>query len=108
MVSGDAPAKAENVFSNIFLFKKWVSVWRNARMAGGKAKGGGTGMGTRCRACMAGGSGPPVPGEGGALLPGTGLLKAPSLIYWFFFLTGGKIKGSAAQPACKRGFQGNL
>lgn len=65
MVSGDAPAKAENVFSNIFLFKKWVSVWRNARMAGGKAKGGGTGMGTRCRACMAGGSGTPVPGAGG-------------------------------------------
>lgn len=108
MVSGDAPTKAENVFSNIFLFKKWVSVWRNARMVGGKAKGGGMGMGTRCRACMAGGSGTPVPGVGGALLPGTGLLKAPSLIYWFFFLTGGKIKGSAAQPACKRGFQGNL
>lgn len=77
-------------------------------MVGGKAKGGGMGMGMRHRACMAGGSGTPVPGAGGALLPGTGLLKAPSLIYWFFFLTGGKIKGSAAQPACKRGFQGNL
>lgn len=65
MVSGDAPTKAEHVFSNIFLFKKWVSVWRNARMVRGKAKGSGTRMGTRCRACMAGGSGTPVPGEGG-------------------------------------------
>lgn len=34
-------------------------------MVRGKAKGNGMRMGTRCRACMAGGSGTPVPGEGG-------------------------------------------